>query len=53
MPAADGQLLERDLAPFRGTYAQTPPMYSAVKVGGKRLYERPAPAKRSSARRAR
>lgn len=27
------------LARFRGTYLQTPPMYSAVKVGGKKLYE--------------
>jgi tRNA pseudouridine55 synthase len=24
---------------FRGTYLQTPPMFSAVKVGGKKLYE--------------
>jgi tRNA pseudouridine55 synthase len=24
---------------FRGTYLQTPPMYSAVKVGGRKLYE--------------
>jgi tRNA pseudouridine55 synthase len=31
--------LELDLTPFRGTYAQTPPMFSAVKVGGKKLYE--------------
>ncbi len=31
--------LEAALAPFRGTYAQTPPMYSAVKVQGRRLYE--------------
>ncbi len=27
------------LAKFRGTYLQTPPMYSAVKVGGRKLYE--------------
>lgn len=27
------------LARFRGTYLQTPPMYSAVKVGGRKLYE--------------
>jgi tRNA pseudouridine55 synthase len=31
--------LEAALARFRGTFLQTPPMYSAVKVGGKRLYE--------------
>jgi tRNA pseudouridine55 synthase len=28
-----------ELAPFRGTYKQTPPMFSAVKVGGRKLYE--------------
>jgi tRNA pseudouridine55 synthase len=27
------------LEPFRGTYMQTPPMYSAVKVDGRKLYE--------------
>ena len=27
------------LARFRGTYLQTPPMFSAVKVGGRKLYE--------------
>lgn len=31
--------LERALDAFRGTIQQTPPMVSAVKVGGKRLYE--------------
>jgi tRNA pseudouridine55 synthase len=31
--------LTLDLAPFRGTYPQTPPMFSAVKVGGRKLYE--------------
>jgi tRNA pseudouridine55 synthase len=31
--------LQLDLAPFRGTYKQTPPMFSAVKVGGQKLYE--------------
>lgn len=31
--------LEAALAPFRGNIQQTPPMYSAVSVGGKRLYE--------------
>ncbi len=30
--------LEAALAPFRGKILQTPPMYSAVSVGGKRLY---------------
>jgi tRNA pseudouridine55 synthase len=32
-------LLESVLARFRGTFEQVPPMYSAVKVAGKRLYE--------------
>jgi tRNA pseudouridine55 synthase len=31
--------LKLDLEPFRGTYKQTPPMFSAVKVGGQKLYE--------------
>lgn len=31
----DAAVLER----FRGTYLQTPPMYSAVKVAGRKLYE--------------
>lgn len=32
--------LERALEPLRGTYLQTPPMYSAVRVNGERLYEK-------------
>lgn len=31
--------VERALSSFRGTVMQKPPMYSAVKVGGKKLYE--------------
>ena len=31
--------LERTLALFRGDIQQIPPMYSAIKVGGKKLYE--------------
>lgn len=31
--------VEAALAPFRGEIEQLPPMYSAVQVGGKRLYE--------------
>lgn len=31
--------LERTLSLFRGEIRQVPPMYSAVKVGGKKLYE--------------
>lgn len=39
VPPLDAALLEAVLAKFRGPQLQTPPMYSAVKVGGKRLYE--------------
>jgi tRNA pseudouridine55 synthase len=39
VPAVSREMLEKALAPFRGALAQKPPMYSAVKVGGKRLYE--------------
>ncbi|HLM45083.1 MAG TPA: tRNA pseudouridine(55) synthase TruB [Myxococcaceae bacterium] len=39
VPALTAAMLEAALAPFRGTFEQVPPMYSAVKVGGKRLYE--------------
>lgn len=38
VPPLNAEVLERALAAFRGTFEQTPPMYSAVKVGGKRLY---------------
>ena len=31
--------LEAALAPLRGEFAQVPPMYSAKKVGGRKLYE--------------
>jgi tRNA pseudouridine55 synthase len=39
VPALDRQVLEAALERFRGTFTQVPPMYSAVKVSGKRLYE--------------
>ena len=39
VPALTAPMLEAVLSPFRGTFEQVPPMYSAVKVGGKRLYE--------------
>jgi tRNA pseudouridine55 synthase len=39
VPPLDEAQVEAALARFRGTFLQTPPMYSAVKVGGKRLYE--------------
>ncbi|NMO21959.1 tRNA pseudouridine(55) synthase TruB [Pyxidicoccus fallax] len=39
VPPLTPALLEAALARFRGTYEQVPPMYSAVKVAGKRLYE--------------
>lgn len=31
--------IERALDPFRGTFLQTPPRYSAKKIGGRRSYE--------------
>jgi tRNA pseudouridine55 synthase len=40
VPPLSVEVLEGALGPFRGTFLQTPPMYSAIKVGGKRLYER-------------
>ena len=40
VPPLSVEVLEAALQPFRGTFLQTPPMYSAIKVGGKRLYER-------------
>ncbi|ATB27727.1 tRNA pseudouridine(55) synthase TruB [Melittangium boletus] len=39
VPPLNTALLEDVLGRFRGTFEQVPPMYSAVKVGGKRLYE--------------
>ena len=39
VPPLSAGLLEEALAKFRGPQAQLPPMYSAVKVGGRRLYE--------------
>jgi tRNA pseudouridine55 synthase len=39
VPQLTAALVESALAPFRGTFEQVPPMYSAVKVAGKRLYE--------------
>lgn len=39
VPVLTPELIESALAKFRGSFLQTPPMYSAVKIGGKRLYE--------------
>ena len=39
VPPLTSARLEEVLGRFRGTFEQVPPMYSAVKVGGKRLYE--------------
>jgi tRNA pseudouridine55 synthase len=39
IPPLTAALLEEVLTRFRGPFDQVPPMYSAVKVGGKRLYE--------------
>ncbi|MBR6736207.1 MAG: tRNA pseudouridine(55) synthase TruB [Oscillospiraceae bacterium] len=33
------EALDNALLPFRGTFAQLPPMYSAVRVNGQRLYD--------------
>lgn len=38
-PTLDEARVEAALSAFRGEIRQAPPMYSAVKVGGKRLYE--------------
>lgn len=37
--SVNGEELENAAAAFRGNIKQTPPMYSAVSVGGKRLYD--------------
>ena len=39
VPPLNAVLLEAALSKFRGEQLQTPPMYSAVKVAGRRLYE--------------
>ena len=38
-PAFTAEQLDEALSRFRGEISQLPPMYSAVKVGGKKLYE--------------
>lgn len=35
----DGAKVEAAIAAFRGKIAQVPPMYSAIRMGGRRLYE--------------
>ena len=39
VPALDAAAVERALVPFRGAIEQVPPMYSAVKHKGERLYK--------------
>ncbi len=39
VPPLNPALIEQVLASFRGEHLQTPPMFSAKKIGGKRLYE--------------
>lgn len=39
VPALDAPALEAALAPLTGVIRQVPPMYSALRRGGKRLYE--------------
>lgn len=38
-PFPEKEAVEKALIPFRGEILQLPPMYSALSVGGKRLYE--------------
>ena len=40
--------IEAVLPRFTGEIEQVPPAYSALKVEGKRAYDRPGPARRSS-----
>ncbi|MFT3709685.1 MAG: tRNA pseudouridine(55) synthase TruB [Archangium sp.] len=39
VPEINREVLEAAMSKFRGTFLQVPPMYSAIKIGGKRLYE--------------
>src|SRR5690349_20467723 len=39
VPSLTEDDLDRALEPFRGEIAQIPPMYAAIKVGGRKLYE--------------
>ena len=39
VPALDAAAIEQALAPFVGVIRQVPPMFSALRKGGKRLYE--------------
>ncbi len=39
VPELSADVIEQTLARFRGAQQQTPPMYSAIKKDGKRLYE--------------
>lgn len=39
VPPLDRDALEAALAPFIGTIQQIPPMYSAIQVGGQRMYD--------------
>jgi tRNA pseudouridine55 synthase len=39
VPQITAEELDRALEPFRGAIAQVPPMYAAIKQGGRKLYE--------------
>jgi tRNA pseudouridine55 synthase len=39
VPDLDAATLDRALEPFRGEIEQVPPMYAAIKQGGRKLYE--------------
>ncbi len=38
-PCVDWEKIKEEILSFVGDYDQLPPMYSAVKIGGKKLYE--------------
>jgi tRNA pseudouridine55 synthase len=39
VPALDQNAIQRALQPFTGTIQQVPPMYSAIQIGGQRMYD--------------
>ncbi len=39
VPALDIEAIQAALVPFTGTIQQVPPMYSAIQVGGQRMYD--------------
>lgn len=39
VPALTAEEVDEALAPFRGAISQVPPMYAAIKIGGRKLYD--------------